>query len=44
MFPNGSIEITHALADEKREGRVTYFYGTLPVFTHDENNDTSLNK
>jgi len=42
MFPNGSTEITHDLAVEKREGRVTYFYGTLPIFTHDENDDASF--
>ena len=42
MFPDGSIEITRDLAVEKREGHVTYFYGTLPVFTHDENDDASF--
>lgn len=42
MFPDGSTEITRDLAVEKREGRVTYFYGTLPVFTHDENDDASF--
>ena len=42
MFPDGSTEITHDLAFEKREGRVTYFYGTLPVFTHDEHDDASF--
>jgi predicted transcriptional regulator len=42
MFPEGSILITHDLAVEKRDGRVTYFYGTLPVFTHDENDDASF--
>jgi predicted transcriptional regulator len=42
MFPDGSIEITRDLAVEKREGRVTYFYGTLPVFTHDGNDDASF--
>lgn len=42
MFPEGSITITHDLAVEKREGRVTYFYGTLPVFTHDETDDASF--
>jgi len=31
MFPSGSTKITHDLAVEKRDGRVTYFYGTLPV-------------
>ena len=42
MYPEGSIAVTHDLAVEKREGRVTYFYGTLPVFTHDENDDASF--
>ena len=42
MFPEGSTEVTHDLAFEKREGRVTYFYGTLPVFSHDENDDASF--
>ena len=42
MFPDGSTEITRDLAFEKREGRVTYFYGTLPVFTHDEHDDASF--
>lgn len=42
MFPEGSTEVTHDLAFEKREGRVTYFYGSLPVFTHDENDDASF--
>jgi hypothetical protein len=42
MFPEGATEITHDLAVEKRNGRVTYFYGTLPVFTHDENDDASF--
>ena len=42
MFPEGSTEVTHDLAVEKCEGRVTYFYGTLPVFSHDENDDASF--
>jgi predicted transcriptional regulator len=42
MFPEGSTAVTHDLAVEKRDGRVTYFYGTLPVFTHDENDDASF--
>ncbi len=42
MFPEGAIAITHDLAVEKREGRVTYFYGTLPVFSHDETDDASF--
>ena len=42
MFPEGSILVTGDLAVEKRDGRITYFYGTLPVFTHDENDDDSF--
>ncbi len=42
LFPLGSTEVTHALAFEKREGWVTYFYGTLPVFSHDENDIASF--
>ena len=42
MFPQGSILVTGDLAVEKRDGRITYFYGTLPVFTHDENDDDSF--
>lgn len=42
MFPVGSTEVTQDLAFEKREGRVTYFYGTLPVFSHDENDIASF--
>ena len=42
MFPVGSTLVTHDLAVEKRDGKITYFYGTLPVFTHDENDDASF--
>lgn len=36
LFPQGTTELTGDLAFEVRDGRVTYFYGHLPVFTHDE--------
>jgi hypothetical protein len=36
IFPQGVTHITLELAFEKREGRVTYFIGTVPVFSHDE--------
>ncbi len=36
FFPNGSTVINVNLAFEKREGRITYFNGTLPVFSHAE--------
>jgi len=42
MFPSGSTEITYDLAIEKRDGHVTYLYGTSPVFTHNENDDGSF--
>ena len=36
FFPSGTTEINANLAFEKRDARVTYFYGTLPVFSHAE--------
>ena len=42
IFPVGSTEVTHDLAFEKRDGQVTYFYGTLPVFSHAENDISSF--
>ena len=42
MFPEGSILVTGDLVVKKRDGRITYFYETLPVFTHDENDDDSF--
>ena len=42
LFPVGSTGVTQGQAFEKRDGRVTYFYGTLKVFSHDENDLASL--
>lgn len=36
LFPAGVTSITESLAFAKDAGRVTYFHGSLPVFTHDE--------
>jgi transposase-like protein len=36
IFPVGAVHITQELAFECRDGRVTYFYGQLPVFVHAE--------
>lgn len=36
IFAPGVTHITAQLAFEKRDGRVTYFHGTMPVFCHDE--------
>lgn len=35
IFPEGVTRLTPELGFCCREGRVSYFYGTLPVFTHD---------
>jgi len=42
VFPVGSTEVTHDLAIEKKDGQVTYFYGTLPVFSHAESDIASF--
>ncbi len=42
IFPVGSTAITADLAFEKRGGQVTYFYGTLPVFSHAESDTASF--
>ena len=34
VFPVGTTKITSELALEKRDGKVVYFNGHLPVFTH----------
>ena len=36
IFPNGVTPINSTLAFEKKDGRVTYFNGLMPVFVHDE--------
>jgi transposase len=37
IFPDGVEHINAQLAFEKRNGQVTYFNGSMPVFIHDEN-------
>jgi transposase-like protein len=36
LFPEGAEHITPELAVTKRDGRVVYFNGQMPVFMHDE--------
>ena len=36
LFPVGATQVTLDLAFEKRDGQVTYFYSSLPVFFHAE--------
>ncbi len=36
FFPDGVEHITAELAFEKKDGRITYFNGQMPVFIHDE--------
>lgn len=35
VFPNGVTQLSADLGVSCREGKVSYFYGTLPVFGHD---------
>ncbi|MCP4409647.1 MAG: helix-turn-helix domain-containing protein, partial [Gammaproteobacteria bacterium] len=37
LFPDGVTHITSELAFEKRDGKVTYVNGHMPIFVHDEN-------
>jgi len=36
IFPEGVTSITPDLAFQRREGKVCYFNGHLPVFMHEE--------
>jgi transposase len=36
LFPEGSSDINSHLAFQKRDGKVTYFYGEHPVFCHEQ--------
>src|SRR5271156_2655818 len=36
MFPAGVTHITNELAFERRDGKIAYFNGHMPVFVHDE--------
>jgi transposase len=42
MFPNGVTHITNELAFEKKDGKITYFNGHMPVFRHEENDIASF--
>ena len=42
IFPEGCTHITPALTFARKDGRVTYFHGLMPVFTHDENDIRSF--
>ena len=35
VFPKGVTQLSADLGVSYRDGKVNYFYGTLPVFTHD---------
>ena len=34
LFPQGVTEITASLAFMREENQITYYHGSLPVFTH----------
>lgn len=42
IFPTGLIPINNLIGFEKREGRVYYFHGILPVFSHEEDDIESF--
>jgi hypothetical protein len=42
MFPVGITPITSLLAFIKEEGNITYFNGSLPVFSHKEEDTQSF--
>ncbi len=42
IFPSGTTEININLAIENRDGRITYFNGTMPVFSHDEDDRSTF--
>jgi transposase-like protein len=42
MFPSGVTPITEVLAFGKQDGRITYFSGQLPVFSHAESDVASF--
>ena len=42
MFPAGTVEITSDLACRCQDGKVTYFHGQLPVFTHGKDDVASF--
>jgi len=42
MFPSGVTPITHVLAFGRQDGKITYFSGQLPVFSHAENDLASF--
>ena len=37
IFPVGTTHINAHLVFETKDGRITYFNGSMPVFVHDEN-------
>src|SRR3989339_1947383 len=42
IFPEGVCHITDQLAVKKEDGRVVYFNGHMPVFTHGEEDIASF--
>jgi transposase-like protein len=42
LFPAESTPINELLSFQKREGRVWYFHGCAPVFSHDEKDTASF--
>jgi hypothetical protein len=42
LFPDGATQINPHLSFVKRDGRITYFHGVMPVFIHDEHDTATF--
>jgi len=42
IFPSGVTELSSELAFHKHDGKVVYVNGTMPIFSHDENDKKSF--
>jgi hypothetical protein len=42
FFPDDVVELSPDLAVRKHDGQITYFNGSMPVFTHEENDIQSF--
>jgi len=42
LFPKGSTEINNHLAVLQKDGKIFYFYGSLPIFDHHVDDDATF--
>ena len=43
IFPAESTRINELLSFDKRDGKIWYFHGCIPVFSHDEKDTRCFN-